>query len=108
MQTQLDGPILAASFLILSVLVGSAVLWIQQARRPRETVLPPVGIRSWPIGWANFGIFICALILAVFLVQSIGSSILFAGEARATPELTPSLAVLAVLMLQLPMLAVFY
>ncbi|MFP4156633.1 MAG: CPBP family intramembrane glutamic endopeptidase [Opitutales bacterium] len=108
METQLDGPILVASFLILSILVGSAVLWIRQARRPREAILPHVGIRSWPIGWVNFGIFICTLIFAVFLVQSIGASILFSGEAQETPELTPSLAVAAVLMLQLPMLAVFY
>jgi uncharacterized protein len=108
MNPQLDGPILVASLLILSVLIGSAVLWIHQARRPREEILPNVGITAWNIGWVNFGIFMCALIFAVFLVQAAGASILFQGEGEAPPELTPSLAVAAVLMLQLPMLAVFY
>ena len=108
MDPQLDGPILVASLLILSVLIGSAVLWIRQARQPREEILPNVGITAWNVGWVNFGLFICALIFAVFLVQTIGASILFQGEGGTPPELTPSLAVLAVLMLQLPMLAVFY
>ena len=108
MDPQLDGPILVASLLILSVLIGSAVLWIRKARQPREEILPNVGISAWNVGWVNFGLFICALIFAVFLVQTIGASILFQGEGGTPPELTPSLAVLAVLMLQLPMLAVFY
>ncbi len=108
MEAQVDGPIIIATLLILAVLISSAILWIRQVQRPREIIQADHGISSWPIGWVNFGIFICAMIIAVFFVQNIGVTLLLQGEEPAPTELTPWLAVAAVLLLQVPMLAVYY
>jgi membrane protease YdiL (CAAX protease family) len=67
-------------------------------------------VPAWNIGWVNFGIFICAVVTAVFAVQSIASSLFLQPPSESSDPiaLTPSLAIFAVLFLQLPMLAVFY
>lgn len=103
-----DAPIIFASVLILAVLISSAVLWIRQVQRPRDSILPDEGISAWTIGWVNFGIFISAMIIAVFLAQQIGLAVLLGPEAGGITELTPWLAVAAVVLLQGPMIAVFY
>lgn len=103
----IDAPIAIASLLIIAVLISSAVLWIRQAQRPRDLIPPDKGVASWPIGWVNFGIFISAMIIAVFLAQQIGLALLLDPEG-GVPELTPWLAVASVILLQGPMIAVFY
>lgn len=108
MDAQLDGPILVASLLILSVLGGSAVLWIREAQRPRDHIRPDVGVAPWNIGWINFGIFMSTLVTAVVAFQYAGASVIFPEGAPPPEALTPWLAVAAILLLQLPMLAVFY
>lgn len=108
MEPQLDGSIIVASLLILSVLISSAALWVQQVQRPRAQKIPDAGISPWNIGWVNFGIFLCAIIFLVFLSQSVGAILLFPGSSDGPAELTSWLAVAAVLLLQVPMLAVFY
>lgn len=102
-----DAPLLIASLLILTVLLSSAVLWIRQIQRPRDLIESDAGVTAWPIGWVNFGILICAMIIAVFIAQQIGFAFLVDSE-DGVPELTPWLAVASVLLLQGPMLAVFY
>jgi membrane protease YdiL (CAAX protease family) len=102
-----DAPIVIASLLVLAVLVGSAVLWIRQVQRPRDLIEANKGVAAWKIGWVNFGIFICAMILAVFLAQQIGLALLL-DPGEELVELTPWLAVASVLLLQGPMIAVFY
>lgn len=103
----MDGPLLIATLIIVAILFSSAVLWIRQVQKPIELIQPEVGIHSWAIGWVNFLIFICAMVIAVFLFQNIGGAFLLDPENPPT-ELTPWIAVAAVLLLQLPMLAVFY
>ncbi|MFU8848295.1 MAG: lysostaphin resistance A-like protein [Opitutales bacterium] len=102
-----DAPLVIASFLILVVLISSAVLWIRQVQRPRDLISPDQGVASWSIGWVNFGIFICAMVIAVFFAQQIGLALLLDPDA-GVPELTPWLAVASVILLQGPMIAVFY
>lgn len=102
-----DAPIIIASLLILAVLISSAVLWIRQVQRPRDLILPDIGVASWKIGWVNFGIFICAMIFAVFIAQQIGIALLLDRDGEF-PELTPWLAIASVFLLQGPMIAVFY
>lgn len=104
----LDAPIIFASVLILAVLISSAVLWIRQVQRPRDSILPDEGISAWSIGWVNFGIFISAMIIAVFLAQQIGLALLIGAESNGISELTPWLAVAAVVLLQGPMITIFY
>ncbi|WPJ94861.1 CPBP family intramembrane glutamic endopeptidase [Coraliomargarita algicola] len=108
-EPQVDAPLIVASLLILSILGSSAALWFRHIQRPRDLIDQP-GVPAWSIGWVNFGIFICAMIISVFLVQNFAAGLFFAApsENDAPLELTPWLAVLAVLLLQLPMLAVFY
>lgn len=106
--TQIDGPIILASLIVLSILLGSAFLWIRHAQKPQDMIQPEVGVPAWPIGWVNFLIFICVMIIAVFVVQNIGGSLLIDRDFTESLELTPWLAVAAVVTLQVPMLATFY
>ena len=99
-----------ASLLILAILVSSAALWIRHIQRSRRQIVIDNGVPAWPIGWVDFGIFACAMIITVFVVQNVAAVLFLSApiEGEAPQELTPRLAVFAVLLLQLPMLAVFY
>ena len=113
MEPTIDPPLVVASLVFFGILVASFVLWIQHIRRPKNIVREMTTencVPAWNIGWVNFGIFICAVVTAVFAVQSIASSLLLQPPSESSDPiaLTPSLAIFAVLFLQLPMLAVFY
>lgn len=105
-----DPPLVIASLLFLGVLGGSLLLWTHHLRRPKESVPLDTGLSAWPIGWVNFGIFVCTIIATIFFAQTLVVTLFF-GEAPdpdSPRELTPWLAIAAVLLLQLPMLAAFY
>lgn len=107
---QVDAPLIVASLSILLFLGSSLVLWIRHIQRPESSIENDPGAPAWPIGWVNFGIFICAMITCVYVVQVAASLLFFEApaEGEASLKLTPWLAVFAVLLLQVPMLAVFY
>jgi membrane protease YdiL (CAAX protease family) len=111
MLQELDLPAVLATLLIVGALGGSAALWFARLLMPRSAIQQNNPVPPWAIGWVNFGIFICALIVAVYLAQSL-SALLLASEATTEDggaiELTPWLAVVSILLLQLPLLAVFY
>ncbi len=109
-EAQADAPLIIASLLILGILVSSLALWIRHIQRPASEVITHPGVPSWSIGWVNFGIFVCAMVFAVYFAQIVVGAAFFAPstENKSPTELTPWLAVLAVILLQLPMLAVFY
>jgi membrane protease YdiL (CAAX protease family) len=109
-EPQVDAPLIVASLSILLFLASSLILWIRHIQRPESSIEHDPGAPAWPIGWVNFGIFICAMITCVYVVQVAASLLFFeaATGGEAPLELTPWLAVLAVLLLQVPMLAVFY
>lgn len=104
------------------MILGSAALWIAHIQRSKSKFTSDTRVPPWLIGWINFGIFICVMIVTVVLVQSFVATLLFNNdnavetepleltpEIEAEPlELTPGIAVIAVLMLQLPMLGVYY
>jgi membrane protease YdiL (CAAX protease family) len=106
--SEIDAPLLVASGLVLILLIASAILWIRQVQLPRDPLVQDKGVPAWSIGWVNFGIFICVMISAVFLAQSVGGMLLFDEDAPVPTELTPKLAVASVLLLQVPMIAAFY
>lgn len=110
MEPQVDPPLIVASLLVLAILGGSLALWIRHIQRPRGAIIEYAGIPSWPIGWANFGIFVCALIATSFFVQIVAIGLLVepSPDPSVPRELTPGLAVLAILTFQLPLLFVFY
>jgi len=138
MPQQLDAAAILVGLIFLMVLGASAVLWIARAQRHTRNVVPDAVAPAWPIGWINFGIFLCTIIVTVVAVQVLAAGVInltsssgadngllqsevtaLASEAEdsgshtaeldsAAPKLTPWMAVLAVLLLQLPMLAVFY
>jgi uncharacterized protein len=110
MELQPDPPLIVASLLILAILVSSAALWIRHIQHSRRQIVIDNGVPAWPIGWIDFGIFACAMIITVFVVQNVAAVLFLSApiEGEAPQELTPRLAVFAVLLLQLPMLAVFY
>lgn len=110
MEPKIDAPLIVASLLILAILASSAVLWIRRIQRPRDEISTDPGVPAWSIGWVNFGIFACAMVITVFVVQNMAAAVFFVAPAEdeAPRQLTPWLAVFAVLLLQLPMLAVFY
>ncbi len=103
-----DLPSIIASAIILVVLGCSAALWIRRIQTPRLSLIPDAGVPAWTIGWGNFGIFVCAEIFAVVIVQNVGSIFFRSHLDESGGELTPWLAVVAVLLLQVPLLAVFY
>jgi uncharacterized protein len=112
---ELDLAAVIASLLILVIIISSAALWIARVQRSRTEIIPNATVPAWSIGWINFGIFICLMVVTVVVVQSIGASLFFpesTGDENALDtngiELTPTIAIVAVLMLQLPMLGVFY
>ncbi|MBL6829664.1 MAG: CPBP family intramembrane metalloprotease, partial [Puniceicoccaceae bacterium] len=107
---QVDAPLIVASLSILLILASSLALWVRHIQKPESIIEQDPGTPAWPIGWVNFGIFVCAMIIFVYMAQVAASLLFFdaPAEGEGPPELTPWLAVLAVLCLQLPMLAVFY
>jgi membrane protease YdiL (CAAX protease family) len=134
MPQELDAAAILVGLIFLAVLGASALLWIARAQSHKRTIVPDAVAPAWPIGWINFGIFICTIITTVVAVQLLAAGVLNltdrspdnalpsevsaleSGAANsetaaidgAESELTPWMAVLAVLLLQLPMLAVFY
>ena len=113
MEPKIDPPLVVASLIVLGILVGSFALWIQCIRRPKNVIremMTENRVPAWNIGWVNFGIFVCVLIITVFAVQNIAALLFLQAPAEAEEHraLSPSLAIFAVLFLQLPMLAVFY
>lgn len=110
MELQPDPPLIVASLLILAILVSSAALWMRHIQHSRRQIVIDNGVPAWPIGWVDFGIFACAMVITVFVVQNVAAVLFLSApiEGEAPQELTPRLAVIAVLLLQLPMLAVFY
>ncbi|MEC8332735.1 MAG: type II CAAX endopeptidase family protein [Verrucomicrobiota bacterium] len=112
MEPKIDPPLVVASLIVLGILVGSFALWIECFRRPKNVIremMTENRVPAWNIGWVNFGIFVCVLIITVFTVQNIAALFFLPPtEAEEHRALSPSLAIFAVLLLQLPMLAVFY
>ena len=136
MPTELDTPAILAGLIFWTVLIGSTLLWINHNRLKNAHAGHQSNVSAWPIGWVNFGILICAMIISVFVVQGFSSQIIYTiapedlsetpdepteidrtgkdstsaenNPADEGPELTPWIAVWAVLALQLPMLATFY
>lgn len=110
MEPEVDAPLIVASMLIMGLLLTSAVLWYRSLRQAHRRQAPEPGISGWPIGWVNFGIFLCASVIAVFLVQNVVGFLLLPNRdaADGPMEFTPWLAVLAVTSLHFPLLAVFW
>lgn len=130
MPAEIDSAAMLAACIILVILGGSAVLWILHLQRSNRNLALETNTPAWTIGWVNFGIFICTLVVSVFAAQLLAGQVLYAinsggeppsissgpeaipdnGAPSETPEteLTPWMAVLAVLLLQLPLLASFY
>lgn len=133
MAVDLDLAAILAGAIIVAILVASAVLWIVNLQRDQHQFACTAGVPAWPIGWINFGIFICALVTSVVVVQLFAAEFIhlmnpieatvIANEvelettvdlvssedtpATERPALTPWMAVLAVLLLQLPLLGTF-
>ncbi|MEC7609850.1 MAG: hypothetical protein VX964_06730, partial [Verrucomicrobiota bacterium] len=106
MEPKIDPPLVVASLIVLGILIGSFVLWIQCIRRPKNVIremMTENRVPAWNIGWVNFGIFVCALIITVFAVQNIAALFFLPPptEAEEHRALSPSLAIFAVLFLQL-------
>ncbi|MGB0744955.1 MAG: lysostaphin resistance A-like protein [Opitutales bacterium] len=104
-----DAPWIIATLLILTILLSSAVLWIREVQKPKDLMQNDVGVSAWSIGWVNFGILICAIIVATLLFQSL---VFMFVDQPVDPELeiefTPGIAVLSVLATQGPLIAVFF
>ncbi len=103
-----DAPAIAIALLIFGLLCASLVLWLRTfLRRGAPSAAPAESVPAWRIGWVNFGLFLCLLVLLVFAAQQV--AFLFLGGTLEGMEdgLTPWLAVTAVCLLHLPMLAAF-
>ena len=137
MDRELDIATAVAILLFLSVLVFSAYLWFIDLNTKDKKPETPEIVRAWSIGWVNFGLFICALIISVSLTQlfaakaislfsetivdQLGIETTASTEETFTPDHQPEstieaeptvpnpwIAMLSVLLLQVPMIATFY
>jgi len=104
----IDLPTALASLLVLGVLIGGAALWIRRIQRREPEIDLGVGVRAWSIGWVNFGLFVCAIIITIAAVQYLVGSLFREQIEAADGALTPWMAILAVITLQLPLLGIFF
>jgi len=133
MTVDLDLAAILAGAIIVVILIASAVLWIVHLQRDQHKFACAAGVPAWPIGWINFGIFACTLVSSVVVVQLFAGELIYlmnpieataidnevkletsvdlvSSEDSLVTEptaLTPWMAVLAVLLLQLPLLGAF-
>lgn len=107
MSTEIDAPAILATLIVLGILIGSAMLWYKSSNTA-SALYPEHSVPAWPIGWINFGIFICAIIAALAFFQQLAGFFFASMIDAADGELTTGLAIVSVLTLQLPMLLVFY
>ncbi|MGC6425334.1 MAG: CPBP family intramembrane glutamic endopeptidase [Lentimonas sp.] len=105
---EIDAAALTASFIILGFLLLSTILWIRQIQRTKNEVIPDAEAHPWNLSWVDFMLFLCAAVVSVAAVQAIGFTLLKDDIEAAENELTPGLAIAAVLFLQLPLLAIFF
>ena len=108
MTPELDAAALIATFIILGILGVSAFLWIRFIQRPSLRIAPNSEVSSWNISWVDFLLFIVVQIIIVTAVQLLGGYFLKDSFEAAGRQLTPTIAIAAVLMLQIPLLAVYY
>ena len=138
MPEELDTAAMFAGLILIGVLGLSAALWIVHFQRTNFKFSREAHVQAWPIGWVNFGIFLCALVCSVLIAQVFGGELIrlidSGGESQhiqttndpiepnantaaeqletdpteALPKLTPWTAVAAILLLQLPLIATFY
>lgn len=136
MEQELDTTAIIAIFLFLGILSCSIFLWISTLNTPGKRTEPASLVPPWSIGWVDFALFICALIVSIFITQFSAVQLIDffsdpATDAIATNgsiaheepthsndseitseeepiEPTPWIAVLSILLLQIPMIVTFY
>ena len=55
--------------LFSGTLAWSVFLWVSHLNKKEPRPEHPAGIPAWSIGWANFGLFICTLVMSVLFTQ---------------------------------------
>lgn len=112
MSPVLDLPAILVSLLFLVVLLSSLALWFAHWLSPKQAIQEYAPLTAWPIGWINFGIFICSLLVGVYLIQVISFNLLISidilGLEKDTEVLTPQLALASIILLQGPILLLIY
>lgn len=99
-----------SELLIVLVILSSAFLWMHDIREPKTSSAPESKLNAWPIGWVNFGIFICSIIGIVFILQNL-AVFLFLDEAKISElddRLTIWIPILGIFFQQIPVLIVIY
>ena len=66
---QVDAPLIVASLSILLILASSLALWIRHIQKSESIIEQDPGTPGWPVGWINFGIFVCAMIIFIYMAQ---------------------------------------
>ena len=109
-EVQQLGPIEALiSVVILLIIACSAMLWIKQLLGGKEIEdAEREPLPAWPIGWTNFLIFVCAIIVGIFFMQILVGALFADIIHEADGELTMATAIISVCILHIPMLAVFF
>lgn len=112
MPPELDLPAILVSLLFLVALLSSLALWFARWLYPKQPIQEQAALAAWSIGWINFGIFICSLLVGVYLSQVLGfnglTSLGVLEINKDSEVLTPELALASILLLQGPILLVIY
>lgn len=137
MPPELDTATVIAELLLVGMFACSATLWISHLKEGKRRSKTQVSAPTWSIGWANFGLFLCTLVISVSFTQSLTAKLIhtFAepiGDEQKIKEIgisdevieanypnhseipeetglpIPWSAVLSILSMQIPMIATFY
>ncbi|NCG09154.1 MAG: CPBP family intramembrane metalloprotease [Verrucomicrobia bacterium] len=102
-----DLPAVLLTLLLLGAVGGSLALWFARWLAPHQPIQEHEPLAAWSIGWINFGIFLCSLLVGIYLIQILGFGMLTALgvlDSEIPEQLTPGLALASIVLLQFPAL----
>ena len=137
MPLELDNATLIAGLLILGIFICGTFLWISHLNEGKQHSNPQASAPTWSIGWVNFGLFLCTLIISTSFTQALAAKLIHTlaqptGDEQIIREIgisdevieatdpnrsesteeteppSPWSAVLLILSMQIPMIATFY
>lgn len=100
----------ALGFVTLAIAFVSLFLWCSKSRRNNlDFGQPQTRLHAWKLTWVDFGIFLFAVFMAVFISQSLASIWLpDVPDSDESQGLDPLSAIVSILTLQCPILITYF
>ena len=75
MPPELDNATVIAELLLVGMFACSAALWISHLKEGKQHSKPRASAPTWSIGWANFGLFLCTLVISISFTQTLATKL---------------------------------